>query len=101
GHHVIPKIRRMPLAEATNDQTAVSWAAVEPRQHVAAPVFKPSLKIPRTAQDFDRVFQSRSVLRRCRMKPSLGSGIVAEHHDGKQGDPDSSAQRDARAVDAT
>src|SRR4026207_1709470 len=70
--HVILVIRRVPLAESPDDQTAVRGPGVEPRQQPAALALELSLTIPRTPRDCGRIRYGPRGLWRFRRGPAPG-----------------------------
>jgi hypothetical protein len=90
----------MPLAKATDDQTAIRGSRVKPRQQLATPALEPGLEIPRAARDLSRVRKEILVLQGHRLKLRLSGGFSGVHRDGKQRGADSSAERNARAATA-
>jgi hypothetical protein len=87
----------MPLAKATDDQTAISDATVEPWEHAAAAALELSLEIPGATRDLHRVCDELRVVCGRRLEPGLGRGLTGERRAGKQRQTDGSAKRDARA----
>lgn len=93
-------IRRVPLAESADDETAIRGASVEPWQHAATPALEPSLEIASTAQDVRRVRNELGALWGRRLEPRLGGTFIGERRAGKQRETYGSAKADARAVGA-
>jgi hypothetical protein len=93
-------IRRMPLAEATDDETAIRSPGVKPWQHAAARALEPSLEIARTVQDLRRVRDGPGALWGRRLEPRLSGTFIGERRAGKQRETCDSAKADARAVGA-
>lgn len=88
----------MPLAEATDDQTAIRGARIEPRQHPATPALKLGLEIARTTHDLRGVRYELRVLCGRGLEPRLGGTFIGERRAGKQRETYGSAKGNARAV---